>query len=47
MNSLIRYEILKEFAKSNEKGIIFTCCFDFENDYEKEKAEVDRYMNLF
>lgn len=33
MNSIIRYEILKEFAKSNEKGIIFTACFDFGKDF--------------
>lgn len=47
MNSIIRYEIFKEFAKSNEKGIIFTGCFDFENDFEEEKAETDKWMNLF
>ena len=33
MNSIIRYQVLKEFAKSNEKGIIFTGCFDFEKDF--------------
>lgn len=37
MNSIIRYEIFKEFSKSNEKGIIFTGCFDFGNNFEKEK----------
>ena len=47
MNSLIRYEIFKEFAKSNEKGIIFTGCFDFGNDFEKEKMETEKWMNLF
>ena len=47
INSIIRYEIFKEFAKSNQKGIIFTGCFDFENDFEKEKEETDRWMNLF
>lgn len=41
MNSLIRYEIFKEFAKNNEKGIIFTGCFDFGNDFEKEKMETE------
>ena len=41
MNSIIRYEIFKEFSKSNEKGIIFTGCFDFGNNFEKEKAETD------
>ena len=35
MNSIIRYEIFKEFAKSNEKGIIFTGCIDFENNFKK------------
>lgn len=47
MNQLIRYEVFKEFAKSNEKGIIFTGCFDFGNDFEKEKAETDKWMSLF
>lgn len=47
MNSIIRYEIFKEFAKSNQNGIIFTGCFDFGNDFEIEKAETDKWMNLF
>ena len=47
MNSIIRYEIFKEFSKSNEKGIIFTGCFDFGNNFEKEKAETDKWMSLF
>ncbi len=47
MNSIIRYEIFKEFSKSNEKGIIFTGCFDFENDFKEEKEETDRWMSLF
>ena len=47
MNQLIRYEILKEFSESNEKGIIFTGCFDFGNDFEKEKRETDSWMSLF
>ena len=33
MNQLIRYEVFKEFAKSNENGIIFTGCFDFGKDF--------------
>ena len=41
INSIIRYEIFKEFAKSNQKGIIFTGCFNFGNDFEKEKEETD------
>ena len=47
MNQVIRYEVFKEFAKSNEKGIIFTGCFDFGKDFEEEKAETDKWMNLF
>lgn len=47
MNQLIRYEVFKEFAKSNEKGIIFTGCFDFGNDFEEEKEETDKWMELF
>ena len=47
INSIIRYEIFKEFAKSNQKGIIFTGCFDFGNDFEKEKEETDKWMDLF
>lgn len=47
MNQLIRYEVFKEFSKSNEKGIIFTGCFDFGNDFEEEKQETDRWMSLF
>lgn len=47
MNQIIRYEMLKEFSNSNERGIIFTGCFDFGNDFQKEKAETDRWMSLF
>ena len=47
INSIIRYEIFKEFAKSNQKGIIFTGCFDFENDFEEEKEETDKWIDLF
>lgn len=47
MNKLIRYEILKEFSISNQKGIIFTGCFDFGKDLEEEKEETDNWMNLF
>ncbi len=47
MNQLIRYEVFKEFAKSNEKGIIFTGCFDFGKEFEKEKTETDQWMSLF
>lgn len=47
MNELIRHEVFKEFAKSKEKGIIFTGCFDFGKDFEVEKEQMDRWMNLF
>ena len=47
INTIIRYEIFKEFSKRNEKGIIFTGCFDFGNDFKKEKEETDKWMNLF
>lgn len=47
MNQLIRYETFKEFAQSNQKGIIFTGCFDFGNDFEKEKNETNKWMSLF
>ncbi len=47
MNQIIRYEVFKEFAKSNEEGIIFTGCFDFGNDFKEEKEEVNKWMKLF
>ncbi len=47
MNKLIRDEVFKEFAKSNEKGIIFTGCFDFGKHFEEEKAQTDNWMSLF
>ena len=47
MNTIIRYEVFKEFAKSNEKGIIFTYCFDFGSGFESEKAKIDKWTKLF
>lgn len=47
MNSIIRYEVLKEFSKSNEKGIIVTICFDFGNGLEKDKLEAYKWIDLF
>ena len=47
MNTIIREEIFKEFAKSHQKGIIFTCCFDFGKHFEEEKARADEWMTLF
>ena len=47
MNTIIREEIFKEFAKSNEKGMIFTCCFDFGSHLEEEKERADTWIDLF
>lgn len=47
MNKLIRYETFKEFAKSNQKGIIFTGCFDFGKDREEELAETKAWMDFY
>ena len=47
MNTIIREEIFKEFTKSDEKGMIFTCCFDFGRDFKEEKEIMDTWMNLF
>ena len=47
MNDVIRYEVFKEFSKSQEKGIIFTGCFDFGNDFEEEKRITGSWMELF
>ncbi len=47
MNKLLRDEILTEFSKSNEKGIIFTFCFDFGPYFEEEKETIYNWMKLF
>ena len=47
MNTLIRTKIFEEFAKSNEKGIIFTGCFDFGSELEQDKADFDRWVEPF
>ncbi len=48
MNQQMRYEIFKEFSKSNEKGIIFTYCFDFgEKFFKEEKQETEKWSALF
>lgn len=47
MNQLIRYEVFKEFSKSNEKGIIFTGCFDFGTHFKEEKEETEKWTSLF
>lgn len=43
INEKIRTDIFDLFATSNEKGIIFTGCLDFGNDFEEEKALFDRW----
>ena len=47
MNTKIRNLIFEEFSKSNEKGIIFTGCFDFGNELEQDKAEFERWVKPF
>ena len=47
MNEKIRYEVFKEFSKSNQKGIIFTYCFDFGNRIAEEKETTSKWMSLF
>lgn len=45
LNINFRTQIFKEFAKSNEYGLIFTCCFDF--DVEKEWDIIKKWRNIF
>ena len=47
MNDVVRTEVFKEFVKSNEKGIIFTTCFDFENELEEDKAYFEEWTQGF
>lgn len=47
MNTLIRAQVFEEFAKSNEKGIIFTGCFDFGEEFEQYKADFDKWVKSF
>ena len=47
MNKLIRDEVFKEFSKSNQKGIIFTGCLDFGDNFEEEMKDVNRWSALF
>lgn len=47
MNKIIRNEIFKEFSKSNQKGIIFTCCLDFGDNFEEEMKHVNKWSALF
>lgn len=45
LNESFRMQIFKEFAKSNQDGIIFTTTWDF-ND-EEEWKRIDRYIDIF
>lgn len=47
MNKVIRDEVFKEFSKSNQKGIIFTGCLDFGDNFEEEMEDVNRWSALF
>jgi len=47
LNKLFRMQIFEEFAKCDEKGIIFTGCFDFGMDFNAEKEETDEWISLF
>ena len=45
LNGLFRTRIFEEFSKSNQYGLIFTCCYDF--DAEEEKEILEKWINLF
>ena len=45
LNLNFRTQIFEEFSKSNEYGLIFTCCFDFNIKEEWETVEI--WRNLF
>lgn len=51
VNAEIRKYVFNEFSKSNEKGIIFTGCFDFGTDLNEEleqlKEWTDGYEDLY
>lgn len=47
MNKVIRDEVFKEFSKSNQKGIIFTGCLDFGDNFEEEMKDLNKWMALF
>lgn len=47
MNDIVRTEVFKEFVKSNEKGIVFTTCFDFGNELEEDKAFFEEWTKGF
>ena len=39
--------MFKEFSKSNQKGIIFTGCLDFGENFEEEMKDLNRWSALF
>ena len=45
LNLDFRTQIFEEFSKSNEYGIIFTCCFDF--DVKEEWEIIEKWRNIF
>ena len=47
MNDVVRTKVFEEFVKSNEKGIIFTTCFDFKYELEEDKAYFEEWTNGF
>ncbi len=47
MNKKFRDEIFEEFSKSNQKGIVFTYCFEFGEHLESEYAIVTEWMSKF
>ena len=47
VNSKIRRIIFNEFAKSNEKGIIFTACLDFGKGLKKQLKEFYKWVENY
>lgn len=47
INIKIRDLIFEEFSKSNEKGIIFTGCFDFGDELKQDKEDFERWVEPF
>ena len=47
MNKLITNEIFKEFSKSEEKGMIFTYCFGFGDNFGEEIEVTKQWFSLF
>ena len=45
LNEAFRMQIFKEFAKSNEEGIIFTTTWDFED--KEEWNRINNYIQIF